>query len=470
MWGQKMLVQLSKHSFIRHYGAMTAAVNQRNGAAYFLKNAKLFLAVIERKARPIDEMVSFLVAQYPGAAAEIKKDFLAFIESIPDIVLVGDVENELRQKEFDYIYTEMHEDDFPSDRSLDSVSDDAGQDAYDAIQDYTSSHKILESLHLDLTPACNERCVHCYIPEHRKHFIASADVRRILDEFRDVGGLYLTLSGGEPMLHPDFCDIVDYARRNDLMIYILSNLTLLDEEKADRIARADIHYLQTSVYSMDGKVHDRITRCPGSFEKTMRGIELLRKYHVPVKINTPVLTENFSTWESVRDFAYAANYKFMSNASLTGQGNHDNLNLIHALSPSQMAAYLKNCRDSDGWGKNPRQHPNSAICSVCRRTINIDAFGDFYPCDGCHSVILGNISRMSMREVWNADPVKKLRAMKERHFSRCVKCADREFCKVCPAANFSETGDFFSPLPSRCALAGLKHEIYRSNEGEKKTC
>jgi MoaA/NifB/PqqE/SkfB family radical SAM enzyme len=81
----------------------------------------------------------------------------------------------------------------------------------------------LKSLQLELTSRCNERCIHCYIPQGSKTAsLDTAFVCDILSQYRDMGGQNLTISGGEPMCHPDFFSIVDNASFYGFPIRILS--------------------------------------------------------------------------------------------------------------------------------------------------------------------------------------------------------------------------------------------------------
>ena len=460
-----MLIRLSRHAFVRHFDNMSEVINQRNDAKYWLQDAEVFLRFIDRTPRREDEIIRMIADVYDCRPEDVAGDFLNFADNISGVLLRGADEAELADQETEFHYYTMAEL-----RGMESV--DAGAmektptesekdgDIVGALAAYFHAHPTPHDLHMDLTSACTERCVHCYIPEYKNRFLPVDAICRIMDEYRAMNGLRITFSGGEPMLHPQFCDILRRARQHDLVIYVLSNLTLLDEETARVLKEVDIHYLQTSVYSMIPEVHEAITRRSGSFAETMRGIDLMRKYDIPLKINTPVMEENFDSWQTVKTFAAERNYKFMSNAGLSGRTNHDNSNLDHALSAEHMACYLRGCQDCDPWQKGVRPGADDPICNILEQKINVDSQGNYYPCDGCHGLILGNCHEMSLEQVWNGVKANELRALKQKDYSDCLVCSDREFCKVCPTNNFSETGDIFKHIPIRCSMAKLKHQIH----------
>ena len=90
----------------------------------------------------------------------------------------------------------------------------------------------LESLHVDVTSECNERCIHCYIPNAVKNQATHISLQKfceIIDEFVELGGNSIVLSGGEPLMHPEITKILNCCGQKNLDIAVFSNLTLLDK-------------------------------------------------------------------------------------------------------------------------------------------------------------------------------------------------------------------------------------------------
>jgi MoaA/NifB/PqqE/SkfB family radical SAM enzyme len=141
------------------------------------------------------------------------------------------------------------------------------------------------ALQIELTSRCNERCVHCYIPHENKiSDIDDALFYDTLDQCREMGLLNLTLSGGEPMLHPHFIDYLRKAQEYDFSINVLSNLTLLNDEIIAEMKANRLSSVQVSLYSMKSAIHDSITKMPGSFEKTKAAILKLIENDIPLPI------------------------------------------------------------------------------------------------------------------------------------------------------------------------------------------
>ena len=118
------------------------------------------------------------------------------------------------------------------------------------------------NVHLELTYRCNEQCVHCYcVVEHgreqevRRHELTLDEIRHLLDDLADMGALYLTLSGGEVMVRPDFFDIAEHARRRGFVYRVFTNGIGLTEAKVERLAA-----LEKVVAMAAGAEADQITR------------------------------------------------------------------------------------------------------------------------------------------------------------------------------------------------------------------
>src|SRR5438045_3011425 len=93
------------------------------------------------------------------------------------------------------------------------------------------------NVHLELTYRCNWRCVFCYNPRHQDlDALRFEEWIAVLDDLRALGTLNLTLTGGEPLAHPNFFPIAEAARERAFALRIFSNATLIDDAAADRTA------------------------------------------------------------------------------------------------------------------------------------------------------------------------------------------------------------------------------------------
>lgn len=331
-----------------------------------------------------------------------------------------------------------------------------------------NQHDFLRSIHIEIVEACNERCVHCYIPnKYKKNMMDSSLFYRIIEEGRNLNIIHVTLSGGEPLLHKDIVDFLKKCRELDLSVNLLSNLTLLTDDIISEMKKNPLLSVQTSLYSMDYLIHDSITRLNGSFEKTKNGILKLCSNGIPVQISCPIIKQNKDTYIDVIHWGYIHNISVTTEPVIFAAYDHSCCNLKCRLSIEEVDNVL-NTIIQDGYAeylyKNAKQKEkmtaNDPICSICRFSFCIMADGKVFPCAGWQTNILGDANLHSIQKIWEtSEKIQELRTVKRSHFSQCVACNDRGYCTVCMMWNSNENsdGDPFKINEYRCKIANITH-------------
>jgi len=152
-----------------------------------------------------------------------------------------------------------------------------------------------------ITHACNLRCRHCYQAEYQSH-MPRGTLFRALDAFdellegRGVQG-QINLTGGEPLLHPDFFDLAGEIRRRGYRPGVLTNGTLIDRQTAARLAALEPVFVQVS---LDGtrEIHDAI-RGPGAFRQALDGIDRLKEQGVRVLVSFTAQKSNCASFPAL---------------------------------------------------------------------------------------------------------------------------------------------------------------------------
>ncbi len=142
----------------------------------------------------------------------------------------------------------------------------------------------LRYLLLNITNKCNLKCKHCYLGESGNKEVGIRLFENTVSQFEDMGGLKLMISGGEPLLHSKFRELMEILPSYELRVVVLSNGTLIRKKEAKKLSE----YIDEVQVSIDGiKSHD-LLRGKGSYDKAMRGISALKGSGVPVSIATMV--------------------------------------------------------------------------------------------------------------------------------------------------------------------------------------
>ena len=342
------------------------------------------------------------------------------------------------------------------------------------LEDYFKYDPRLTSFHIELTSKCNERCIHCYIPHEKK----DTDIDRelmlsVLKQCKEMGVITVIFSGGEPMLHPEFCEFLHYAKDLDLNVTVLSNLTLLSAQILEELKYKHASCVNVSLYSMEPKVHDQITGVQGSFKKTKNNILTLIENNIPVQVNCPIMKQNKDSfyevikWGQEHKCAVITDYLIMARYD----GSTDNLD--NRLSGEELHDVIENLVKHDAILQSNIQRKNKdesanrikaddRICGVGMTTLCMVAKGNVYPCAGWQKMICGNIKETPLKEIWEKSPqVDYLRRLRQKDFEECLNCKENEYCLMCMGRNSNEApdGDIFTIPKITCEAAKIHHSV-----------
>lgn len=440
--------------------------------------------------RMLDDIHRYLGEKYVSASGAVMLSMLSKLpRSIEDIVrelsqiFIG-IEYETLKQDTEEFFDLFVDEGFLScgetieactDQFLETVSkfSDCGQIqdgivTNDCIGGKINPNEFLRSIHIEIADACNERCIHCYIPnEHKSHMIDSALFYRIIEEGRKMNIIHVTLSGGEPLLHKDILGFLKTCRKLELSVNVLSNLTLLTDDIISEMKKNALLSVQASLYSMDATVHDSITKLNGSFEKTKDGILRLCDEGIPVQISCPVIKQNKDSYIDVLHWGWAHNIAVVAEPMIFAAYDHSGCNLKNRLSVEEVDDVLT-VQMQEGYAEamckmakeKEKLGGNDPICSVCRYSFCVTASGKVFPCAGWQNNVIGDLNYQTVREIWEtSEKIQELRQIKWSRFSQCVDCKDRGYCTVCMMWNSNENSDGnpFRINEYRCNVAAITH-------------
>ena len=429
-------------------------LNSRPGETFVSESGAVMLSMLRKSPRSIEDVVDDLMQVFRGVDREdLRSDAIEFFHFLVGKGYLNEGEAASTCIEQDLLSFSV----LPPKEGLPIVSvEDCGSSM--------SSNDFLRSIHFDIAGACNERCVHCYIPgECKKKTIETNLFFRILEEARNLNVVHVTLSGGEPLLHGDFIAFLERCREFDLSVNVLSNLTLLTEDHIVEMLKNPLLSVQASLYSMDPLVHDSITGLIGSFDKTVDGILRLIDVGIPVQISCPVIKQNKDSFVDVIAWGREHNIAVTIEPVIFCSYDHSGSNLDNRISLDELDAVLDE-EMSEGYasvfkeaalekellvGKDP-------VCSVCRYSLCVSVEGNVFPCAGWQSNVIGNLNVSTLKKVWEeSKKIIWLRSIKREAFPRCVDCENRGYCTICMMANANENpnGDPFFIDDFRCKVA-----------------
>ena len=474
-----MLVRQSKNAFIRIYdnGQFAYVNNQmtRRDRCYD-ENGACFLSVLSREPQTVDSIVGKLSKLYDVSSETIYQDFIDFVKELEyhQFVVTGENTQELNKKDISFSY----------DRDDKTTNSDYGKNlvgetnisTQDFLLKHDREHPRLSSLQFELSTRCNERCIHCYIPNYKKN--AGLDLsfdrfKYVLDQFIEMGGFEVILSGGEALLNKDIHRMLVYSRENDLQINILSNLIALKDEDVSLLKEINPSLIQVSLYSMNPHIHDEITTVKGSFEKTKASIEKLHAANIPLQISCPLMKANKDGYDAVMKYAQSLRVKCQTDYIMMAQTDLNIGNLSNRLTIEETEKVIRDILKFDVDYKektlamealsnlSEEEYCEMPYCGVGINQICVTVNGDLFPCPGWQDMVVGNVYKNSLKEIWNNSiELQKIRNVRRGDFPKCIKCEAKDYCNMCLVRNYNENnGNMFQTNEHFCKVAFLNKRL-----------
>lgn len=340
-------------------------------------------------------------------------------------------------------------------------------------------------LDIELTERCNNNCIHCYINRpaddipSKNEEMATAEVKRILEEAVALGCISVRFTGGEPLLREDFQDIYVFARKQGLRVLIFTNACLITESLATLFSRIPpLEDIEVSVYGMQQNSYESVTRSPGSFDKARRGINLLLQMKVPFVVKAALLP---SFRHEIKEFEEWAH----KNTNIPGEKKYDNYSMSFDLrarrDSKEKNRQIKKLRLSPeerlGIIAQNRDEYVKAIRKFCSQFIGIpgkrlfscgagvqegcvDAYGNLQLCMLLrHPDTVYKLREGPLKDALQIffPEIRKMEASCPEYIERCARCFIKGLlCEQCPAKSWMEHGVLDMPVEYLCEVAHAK--------------
>lgn len=325
-----------------------------------------------------------------------------------------------------------------------------------------------EILTLSITAECNLDCGHCWVdagPSRSAAQLPTRLLRQLLSEFVQFGGTAVRLTGGEPLLHPGWLDLLGYAGELGLERIILqTNGILFCPEDLSALCKLGLDQLQIQI-SLDGAqaaTHD-LVRGEGVYQQTLEGLKQLVSYglgpHLALFVTE--MRHNLQELPEILALAVDLGIGSVSSGCVVDCGRAESDERMMAPEPEQYLALLERYRAD----KDFRQHYAKLGCiaalewclaenqdSGCRfiETPYLTAAGVLYPCLMCHAddYSVSGIFEKGLAEaflegipLWSRlQSISRQRAIA---LPECQACALRKSCAGgCMGRAWGSFGDF----------------------------
>ncbi|MCK4548373.1 MAG: radical SAM protein [Candidatus Eisenbacteria sp.] len=350
------------------------------------------------------------------------------------------------------------------------------QDALDSLIKQASLALVPAVVKLDLTYACNQKCVHCCVVPERREDLSLEEIRVLFAEIADKGCLYLSLSGGEIFLRKDLPDILEEAQRCGFSLRLMTNGSLIPPEMIPRMRKYRVGEVDVSLYGDTAEVHESVTRVAGSFEKTVASIRRMREAGIRIKIGLIILKQNIHRFRQMVDLAESLGTTWNLDGSILRRFDGSEAPLAFQVPVSELADVveyrerrmpdLKHMKEA--W--NREKWLEGVPCGAGRAMCTISPYGDVFPCS-VMPMLAGNIREQSFAEIWDhSEVLKRVRAIRRRDLETCATCELAPFCVLCPGRSVLDNGSLTEPSLFRCSETAIHRDVYEKIYLEGGSC
>ncbi len=326
-----------------------------------------------------------------------------------------------------------------------------------------------------LTNACNSRCGHCYQaggdPYARE--LTTDEALHVVDDFARNQVSFINLSGGEPFLRPDLLDIAEYAINKGLITTIVTNGTLIDEEKARKMKEIGVCAVAISVDGLTASTHDTSRGVAGLFDKAMKGLKFVKEAGIPLSIRTTVTKTNIREIPGILEWSITLGAEeFVAYEAISeGRARTKDIAVDHSdfRNMAEKLVTLSRKYINDPIYVPPGGFPHIMIplpSGIERKDIMSNVYrigtrcqhmcfagyfvglladGSAYPCPLCLTPV-GNIKEESIRDIFRKSPL--MQKMRNRElWGTCSVCDEKEICGGCRGKAYVRLGDPLGPDP-----------------------
>ncbi len=331
---------------------------------------------------------------------------------------------------------------------------------------------------LVLTKQCNFRCIYCYNSSgsgKTEEELSLSQWLELIEQAADMGIVKCTLTGGEPMLHPHFFEILEALHRHDILVYICTNGSQMNEEAVEQLVRLKQPFVQISMDSPYDFVHDRLTAAKDTLPIVKFGIRSLVKRGIKVHIKAVILPQTMGDAGELIEECYklGVSQLIIDRYDLCFAGRGDNRFFLSREQEQAVSDIVEEKKEQIKNAMNvstvfpPRGWKSSediVMCGAFYRSFTILSNGDYPLCEkvaGIPALTVGNFKEISLKKMWSSSRIQEIMQPKQSLINPvCNSCEHLPVCGTgCFASKQFVTEELYAPDPN-CWKAGYSENKF----------
>lgn len=331
-------------------------------------------------------------------------------------------------------------------------------------------------IQIEITGRCNMTCLHCRAANEAKQHMPIDQIIKVIRFARQFSPDYkeIVVSGGEPLLHPEFPEVLRAVRENGgSFVTLTTNGSLFEAKHLNLIRCLEFKrfILSVSLDSLSAEEHDAFRRHPMAFEKALRTIDMIVAKKIPgviVSIRSTIRPHQITSMEAMTEFAYRKGCNRISLSSIHPAGRAiDQPDLW--MSKDEKRRFLEKIYELKGKyssefqistndplkcilrGFHDMGHEGEIVfdgCPAAAVTFNVSTNGNMTPCALMNLPIM-NVFDLSIEEMTRRYRESEIvRNMLDMNLGgKCGSCEKKYQCGGCRARAMIRNGHYLAEDP-----------------------
>jgi len=454
-----------------------------------IRDGFIFRSIADKKVVvPVDErVIGFLGVMTLNDISARIWDFLqedrTFDEVLAYILSIYDIDEETAGSDLKKLLARLEQSGVFEQSNTIDLSNTTWSKDESALAAYAASKHVPLIGMFELTPRCNFRCKMCYVHMSAAE-IAACNAKELTtkqwlylaEQAAKAGTLYLTLTGGEPLMRDDFEEIYTALSAMGFRLGLNTNGSLISPKYERLFSKYPPREILVTLYGAGAETYHKICGNPDAFDNVIKGLEFASEIPARLHIRATFIKDNKDQIKQLTDIAHRFNSDLGVNpfvnmpipgVSTDVEGCRLSVRECVDLVEECEAYYSKLLKNSeqtktaansaiDGVGlgqpgerdRASEVYPGILTCNAAKSMYHIKWDGKMYPCISFLSPCTQPLEE-GFGVAWDRLP-DLLRDL--RHPIKCSSCEYADECIVCPARVEAETGSFDEASDYICGI------------------
>lgn len=347
------------------------------------------------------------------------------------------------------------------------------------------------TVNMELLPVCNLDCKMCYIRSTWKEVECKGgliDRQKWIEmakQLQEAGVLFLLLTGGEIFLYPEFKELYIELYKMGFVLTINTNATMIDESTVDWLKKYPPKCVSISLYGASDETYFELCGRKNMFTRLDKVLHLLKENNINVELKSMLTPLNYKDIKAMSEYAIKMDIPFESAVYAFPPVRKENKDFeqmrfnakqaskytieINRLLSEDDDIYYQNIEAKVKEYEDSKDVPGRIVkgfsCSACNTACWINWKGRMISCamiDEPYTLPF----EVGFVEAWEE---LKQKIDEITLSTTCSFCEKRQFCTVCPASSYTETGDIGGTSAFHCEMTDdLLERMYRELEKKEK--